>query len=353
MVLGREIEIAGRKIGLAHPPFVIAEMSANHNGDLDRALALMDAAKQAGADAVKLQTYTPDTMTLDHDGPDFRIEGGLWDGYRLYDLYREAQTPWDWHRALFDRGRELGLIVFSSAFDATAVDLLEELEAPAYKIASFEVVDHDLVQKAARTGKPLVISTGMADLVEIGDALTAAREVGARDIVLLHCTSAYPAPASDMHLRTIADLASTFDVVSGLSDHTMGTAVATAAVALGATVIEKHFTLRRAEGGPDSAFSLEPDELARLTSDVRFAWEALGHVSYARKPSEVANLSFRRSLYVVRDIEAGQVLTNHNVRAIRPGYGLSPKHLDDVIGRKARIRLARGDALRWDALEEP
>ena len=345
-----EIAIAGRSIGPTHPPFVIAEMSANHKGDLGRALSLMEAAKQAGADAVKLQTYTPDTMTLDDDSPDFRIQGGLWDGYRLYDLYKEAQTPWDWHRALFDKARELGLIVFSSPFDETAVDLLEDLGAPAYKIASFEAIDHALIQRAARTNKPLIISTGMATFEEIGDAVSVAREAGARDIVLLHCTSAYPAPAAEMHLRTLPDLSRSFDVVSGLSDHTLGMAVAVASVALGASVIEKHFTLSRDDGGPDAAFSLEPDELCQLVRDVRVAWEALGSVNYERKPSEIANLTFRRSLYVVRDIAPGEELTRDNVRAIRPGYGLAPKYLDQVIGRQASTRLVRGTALRWDLL---
>lgn len=346
----RNVLIRDRQIGDGHPPYVVAEMSANHNGDIDRAFALMVAAKQAGADAIKLQTYTPDTLTLDHDGPDFLIKGGLWDGYRLYDLYKEAQTPWDWHRALFEKGRELRLTVFSSPFDETAIDLLEELDLPAYKIASFEAVDLALIRRAARTGKPLIISTGMADLVEIGEAVNAAREGGAHDIVLLHCTSAYPAPTKDMHLRTIPDLAQTFDVVSGLSDHTMGTAVAVASIALGAAVIEKHFTLKRSDGGPDAAFSLEPSEFAQLARDARLAWEALGNVSYERKPSEVANLTFRRSLYVVRDIAEGEMLTRANVRAIRPGHGLEPKYLDQVIGRRARTRLAKGTALHWNLL---
>lgn len=346
----RTVTIHDRQIGPDRPPFIIAEMSANHNGDLDRAFALLKAAKDAGADAVKLQTYTPDTLTLDHDGPEFRIKGGLWDGYRLYDLYKEAQTPWDWHRALFDKGRELGLIIFSTPFDETAIDLLEELGAPAYKIASFEAVDHALIKRAARTGKPLIISTGMADLTEIGEAVAAAREAGGQDIVLLHCTSAYPASAEDMDLRTIADLGKTFDVVSGLSDHTLGTAVAVAAVALGAAVIEKHFTLSRGDGGADAAFSLEPQELAQLARDTRLAWQALGKVSYERKPSEAANLTFRRSLYVVADVAAGERLTPANVRAIRPGYGLAPKYLDQVIGKTAKTRLARGTALQWDML---
>jgi N-acetylneuraminate synthase len=345
-----EIEIAGRKIGTAQPPYVIAEMSANHNGDINRAFALMKAAKDAGADAVKLQTYTPDTMTLEHDSEDFKIKGGLWDGFRLYDLYKEAQTPWDWHRVLFQKGRELGITVFSTPFDETAVELLEELEAPAYKIASFEAIDHALIACVARTGKPLIISTGMADMTEISEAVSVAREAGARDIILLHCTSAYPAPAADMHLRTIPDLAETFHVVSGLSDHTLGIAVSVASVALGAAVIEKHFTLKRSDGGHDSAFSLEPDELAQLKRDVQFAWEAKGAINYERKPSEMSNLTFRRSLYVVKDIAEGEELTSMNIRAIRPGFGLPPKHLDQVIGRRAKTRLAKGTALQWDQL---
>jgi N-acetylneuraminate synthase len=345
-----EIEIAGRKIGTVHPPYVIAEMSANHNGDIERAFALMRAAKQAGADAVKLQTYTPDTMTLDDDGPDFQIVGGPWDGYRLYDLYHTAQTPWHWHKALFEKGRELDLTVFSTPFDETAVALLEDLGAPAYKIASFEAIDLALIRCVAQTGKPLIISTGMADKGEIEEAVMTAREAGSRDIVLLHCTSAYPAPAAEMHLRTVPDLARTFDVVSGLSDHTLGTAVAVASVALGAAVIEKHLTLKRSDGGPDSTFSLEPNEFADLTQAARFAWEAQGVVNYARKPSEIANLAFRRSLYVVADVAEGEQLTRANLRAIRPGFGLPPKHLDQILGRHAKKPLARGTALKWDHL---
>jgi len=350
MSTGRIINIAGREIGAGRPPYVIAEMSANHNGDIGRAVALMEAASHAGVDAVKLQTYTPDTMTIDDDGPEFRIKGGLWDGYRLYDLYKEAQTPWDWHRALFDKGRELGLAVFSTPFDEAAVDLLEELGAPAYKIASFEAVDHALIRRAARTRKPLIISTGMANLQEIEEAVEAAREESGQDIILLHCTSAYPAPPGDMNLRTIPDLAQKFGVTVGLSDHTLGTAVAVASVALGAAVIEKHFTLSRSDGGHDSAFSLEPAELAELVRDVQLSWEALGAINYEREPSEVANMTFRRSLYVVIDVAAGELLTKENVRAIRPGFGLAPKYLEQVIGRRASIRLTRGTALKWEFL---
>ncbi len=347
----RTLTIADRPVGVDHPPFIVAELSANHNGEIARAFAVMEAAKAAGADAVKLQTYTPDTLTIDHDGPEFHITGGLWDGWSLYDLYREAQMPWEWHRPLFDKARELGLIVFSTPFDETAVDLLETLDAPAYKIASFELVDHALIERVARTGKPLIMSTGMGSLEEIGEAVEVARGAGARDLVLLHCVSAYPSPAGDMDLRTIPHLAEAFDVVSGLSDHTLGTTVSVAAVAVGAAVIEKHVTLRRADGGVDSAFSLEPAELATLTTDARTAWEALGHVDYARKSSEEANVVFRRSLYAVADIAAGEALTPATVRAIRPGHGLAPKLLGQVLGRKARQAIARGTALRWDLIE--
>ena len=343
-----EIHIAGRTIGRDSPPFVIAEMSANHNGDIRRAIALMKAAQEAGADAMKLQTYTPDTMTIDHDGPEFRIEAGLWRGWRLYDLYKEAQTPWEWHETLFAKGRELGITVFSTPFDETAVDLLEGLNAPAYKIASFEAVDHALIRRVARTGKPLIISTGMTDATEISEAVDAARGAGAVEIALLHCTSAYPAPACDMNLATIADLARSYSVVSGLSDHTMGISAAVAAVALGAGLIEKHVTLKRSDGGPDSAFSLEPSELAQLVRDVHFAWKARGNVSYERQASEKENLRFRRSLYVVEDVTAGQSLTAANVRAIRPGFGLPLKYIDQVIGRPAKQAISRGTALRWE-----
>lgn len=347
-----EIIIAGRSVGPTHPPYVIAELSANHNGDFDRAVRLMEAAAAAGADAVKLQTYTADTITIRHDGPGFRVEGGLWHGRLLYDLYEEAHTPWEWQPALFAKGRELGLAVFSSPFDGTAIEFLAGLDAPAYKIASFECIDLPLIAKAAGYGKPLIVSTGMANLAEIEEAVTAAREGGAGGLVLLHCVSGYPTPASDCNLRTITDLVHRYPgAVIGLSDHTLGTTVATAAVALGAAVIEKHVTLDRADGGPDAAFSLEPDELARLVGDVRTCWEALGTADYSLKESERGTAPMRRSLYAVCDIATGDALTVDNVRSIRPGGGLAPKHYPAVIGRRAARAIPFGTPLSWDMIE--
>lgn len=345
-----QFSIAGRIIGAGHSPYVIAELSGNHNGDIKRAYALIDAAKAAGADAVKLQTYTADTITLDHDSPDFLIKGGPWNGRRLYDLYGEAHTPWEWHQSLFDYARESGIACFSSPFDETAIDFLESLNAPAYKIASFELVDTPLIRKAAKTGKPLIMSTGMATVEEVDEAVAAAKSAGAAGIVLLHCISAYPAPAEEANLARIRMLQERYDLPIGLSDHTMGSEVAIAAVALGAAVVEKHITLARADGGPDAGFSLEPAEFKTLVDGVRIAQRALGHREYGRTQSEAPNLAFRRSLYVVRDIAAGEVFTREHVRSIRPGYGLAPKHLDDVIGKKAASAISRGTALQWELI---
>ena len=345
-----EVTIDGRKIGAGHPPYIVCELSANHLGKIEHAMALIDAASEAGADAIKIQTYTPDTITIDHDGAEFQIRGGLWDGQTLYRLYQQAYTPYEWHSALFKRARERGVTLFSSPFDETAVDLLSGLGAPAYKIASFEAIDLPLIARIAREGKPMVISTGMTSLAEIDEAVATARREGSGGIILLHCVSSYPAAYEQANLRVIPHLADAFGVVAGLSDHTPGTACAVAAVALGASVIEKHFTLRRADGGPDAAFSLEPDEFKQLVADCRNAWLSLGRIDYSRTEAERGNLVFRRSLYVVEDIPAGGELTRANVRSIRPGYGLAPKHLPEVLGRRAARALLRGEPLRWPDL---
>ena len=345
------IAIDGRRIGAGEPPYIIAEMSGNHNGSIDRSFRILEAARAAGADAVKLQTYRPDTITIDHSGPEFVVEGGLWDGRRLYELYEEAHTPWDWHADIFARARDLGITVFSSPFDPTAVEFLEGLGAPAYKIASPEIIDIPLIRLVAQTGKPVIISTGMATLEEIEEAVTAAREAGARELVVLHCTAAYPAPPEEANLSTISDIGRRFGVVPGLSDHTLGTTVAAAAVALGARVIEKHFTLDRSEGGVDSAFSLEPAELARLVEEARIADAAIGAPAYAPTRSETSVLRNRRSLYVVAPVARGEALTPDNVRSIRPGRGLKPRYLDSILGRRAVRDLAFGEPLDASMIE--
>ena len=328
------ITIAGRRIAADEVPYVIAEMSANHNGNIETAFKIIEAAKQAGADAVKLQTYRPDTITLNCDTEDFRIHGGLWDGRTLYELYEEAHLPWEWHAPLFAHARKHGITIFSSPFDISAVDLLEDLNAPAYKIASFEAVDHALIKYVASTGKPMIISTGMADAQEIQEAIDAAREGCCKELAILHCVSGYPAPAEDYNLRTIPGMIQRFGLVTGLSDHTLDNTTAITSVAMGATIIEKHFTLDRSGGGPDDSFSLEPVELAALCKDTKTAWAALGQVDYGRKSSEQDNVKFRRSLYFVKDLDKGQVLTTDAVRSVRPGFGMAPKHLEGIIGKR-------------------
>lgn len=344
------ISIAGRHIGTDTSPYVIAELSANHNGRLDTALRIVEAAKQAGADAVKVQTYRPDTITLDCDNEDFCIRGGLWDGRTLYELYEEAHMPWEWHSPLFEHARKLGITIFSSPFDKTAVDLLEDLNAPAYKIASFEAVDLPLIKYVAGTGKPMIISTGMADADEIQEAIDAARDGGCQELAILHCVSGYPAPAEDYSLRTIPDMIRRFGLVTGLSDHTLDNTTAIASVAMGASIIEKHFTLDRRGGGPDDSFSLEPSELAALCQGAKTAWQALGRVDYGRKSSEQANVQFRRSLYFVKDLRAGDVITPDAVRSVRPGYGLQPKHLDQVVGKVVRVDVGANTPVQWAVL---
>ena len=352
-MLEHAIHIAGRRISREDPPYVIAEMSANHNGSLETAIAIVDAAVEAGASAIKLQTYRPDTITLDCGTEDFQIHGGLWDGKSLYQLYQEAHMPWDWHPPLFQHARSRGITIFSSPFDHTAVDLLESLDAPAYKIASFEVIDLALIRYAAATGKPLILSTGMADAQEIAEALEAARGAGCRELALLHCVSGYPAPAEDYNLQTLSDMRVRFECVVGLSDHTLDNATAVASIALGAAIVEKHFTLDRKGGGPDDSFSLEPAELARLCRDSATAWRALGQVDYGLKSSEKGSLKFRRSLYFVRALRAGDVVGPLDVRSVRPGYGLAPKYLERVIGRRLLADVAECSPVRAELLEWP
>jgi N-acetylneuraminate synthase len=345
----RPITIADRLIGRNHAPFVIAEMSGNHNQSLARALEIVDAVAKSGAHALKLQTYTPDTITIDLDEREFHISDpdSLWAGTSLYKLYGEAYTPWEWHQPIFERARELGLVVFSTPFDDTAVDFLEKLDVPCYKIASFENTDLPLIRRVAATGKPLIISTGMASIAELDDTVRAAREAGCSDLILLKCTSTYPATAANTNILTIPHLRELFDCEVGLSDHTMGIGVSVAGVALGATVIEKHFTLDRAEGGVDGAFSMEPLEMAQLVAETERAWQSLGHVSYGATEAEKKSMQFRRSLYVVEDINAGDVLTEKNIRSIRPGLGLPTKYREQVLGRTVKQNVKRGTALAW------
>lgn len=347
-----DFRLGNHSLGAAHPPFIIAEMSGNHDGELAKALALVDAAADAGAQALKLQTYTADSMTLDlREGAFFIGEAdNPWQGRSLHELYQQAHTPQDWHRAVFDRARQRGLVVFSTPFSLEAVDFLETLGVPCYKIAAFENSYLPLIRKVAATGKPLFMSTGMATLVELGEAVAAAREAGCRELVLLKCTSSYPAEPTDAHLRTIPHLRELFDCQVGLSDHTLGTAVAVASVALGATVIEKHLTLDRTAGGVDAAFSMEPAELAQLVVDARLAWQALGGVHYGPTEKEKASRRFRRSLYIARDLEAGDVLTVENLRCVRPAEGLEPRYLEIVLGRAVRRAVTKGTPLSWELI---
>jgi N-acetylneuraminate synthase len=348
----KPIRIGSRDIGEGHPPFVIAEMSGNHNQSLDRAMEIVEAAAASGAHALKLQTYTADTMTLDIDKGEFFIsdESSLWRGTSLYKLYKEAHTPWEWHRPIFERARELGLVSFSTPFDETAVDFLESLGCPAYKIASFENTDIPLIRKAAATGKPMIISTGMATVAELDETVRAAREAGCEDLALLKCTSSYPATPENTNILTIPHTRELFGVQVGLSDHTMGIGVAVAAVAVGATIIEKHFTLRRADGGVDSAFSLEPDEMRSMVVETMRAWQALGSVSYGPTDAEKPSMKFRRSLYIVKDMKAGDALTRENLRMVRPGHGLSPKYFDVLLGKKVKKDIPKGTPVSWDII---
>ena len=338
------------EIGKNFSPYIIAELSANHNGSKESARQLIEVAKSAGADAVKLQTYTADTITLDSNADDFVIKDGLWQGQTLYELYKQAYTPWEWHKELFEYARALDLTIFSSPFDTTAVDLLEDLNTPAYKIASFEAVDLPLIRYVAQTGKPMIISTGMADFTEIEEAIETAREAGCRELAILHCVSGYPAPAENYNLRTLIDMRERFDIPVGLSDHTLDNTTAITAVALGACIVEKHFTLDRSRGGPDDSFSLEPGELTALCRDTKTAWQALGQVDYGLKSSEQGNVKFRRSLYFVKDMKAGDIIDETCIRSVRPGYGLAPKHFDSIIGRRVAQSVSFGSAVTWNVL---
>lgn len=342
------IKIGNHIIGLNHPPFIIAELSANHNGSLERALKTMDEAKRCGAHAIKLQTYTAETMTINCDLPDFLIKGGLWDGYKLYDLYKWAETPYEWHKIMFEYGKKIGITVFSTPFDETAVDLLENLDTPAYKIASFEILDLPLIKYVCKTKKPIIMSTGMASEKEIEEAVFTAKDNGCNQIILLHCISSYPAPIEQANLKQIINLAKRFNVITGLSDHTLGTTVSIAAVAQGANLIEKHFTLNREDKGPDSEFSIVPSELKTLCSETRNAWLALGQAGYKRQKSEENNKIFRRSIYFVKDLPKGHVIKEDDIRRIRPGNGISPKNFEKILGRKILKKVFRGQPVSFE-----
>lgn len=346
------VTLDGVKIGPEHPPYIIAELSANHNGYLEKALATIDEAKRCGVSAIKLQTYTADTMTIDSDRPEFKIEGGPWDGYKLYDLYKWAETPFEWHKAMFEHARKIGITVFSTPFDESAVDLLEQLDAPAYKIASFELTDLPLIEYVAKTGKPMIMSTGLATEDEIQEAVTTARLAGCKELVLLHCISSYPAPMEQANIAQLVELGRRFEAVPGLSDHTLGTAASVAAVALGACLIEKHFILDRSEGGPDSGFSIEPVELERLCRETKDAWAAVGKIGYKRQLVEEKNKVFRRSIYFMRDMKVGERVTEADIRRIRPGIGLEPKFFKELIGKTLQKDVKRGTPTSWDLFND-
>lgn len=349
--MNAHISIDGRKIGTDYAPYIIAEMSANHNGNIENAFKIIEQAKRCGADAVKLQTYTADTITLNSRAPEFMIRGTLWEGQSLHELYQKAHMPWDWHKPLFDFAREQGITIFSSPFDFSAVDLLESLNAPAYKIASFEMVDLPLIRYVAQTGKPMIISTGMADADEIAEAVETAKSAGCRELVVLHCVSGYPAPAADYNLRTLPDMAARFGTLVGLSDHTLDNTTAVASVVLGACVIEKHFTLNRNGGGADDSFSLEPDGLQALCRDSKTAWQALGRVHYGLKSSEQGNVQFRRSLYFVKDLQKGDTIDETCIRSVRPGFGIAPKHFDELIGKRLTRNVQANTKTDWADFE--
>ena len=349
--MNAHISIDGRKIGTDYAPYIIAEMSANHNGSIENAFKIIEQAKRCGADAVKLQTYTADTITLNSRAPEFMIRGTLWDGQSLHELYQKAHMPWDWHKPLFDFAREQDITIFSSPFDFSAVDLLERLNAPAYKIASFEMVDLPLIRYVAQTGKPMIISTGMADADEIAEAVETAKSAGCRELVVLHCVSGYPAPAADYNLRTLPDMAARFGTLVGLSDHTLDNTTAVASVVLGACVIEKHFTLDRNGGGADDSFSLEPDGLQALCRDSKTAWQALGRVHYGLKSSEQGNVQFRRSLYFVKDLQKGDTIDETCIRSVRPGFGIAPKHFDELIGKRLTRNVQANTKTDWADFE--
>ena len=343
-------EINNRKISTDYPPYIVAELSANHNGDLDLAKKIIKMTKDHGADAVKIQTYTADTMTIDSDRDDFQITSGLWEGYKLYDLYKWAETPFEWHKELFNYANDIGITCFSTPFDETAVDLLEDLNTPAYKIASFEAIDLPLISYVASTGKPLIISTGMANYDEISEAVTTARDSGCKDLVLLHCVSSYPSPPEVYNLRTIIDLYDQFNTLVGLSDHTLGINVALASIPLGTCLIEKHVTLSREEKSPDSEFSLEPNELRNLCEGALTVWKSLGSINYELNEIEKGSIKFRRSIYAIQDIKAGELISKSNIKRIRPGYGLPPKYFDDLLGKSAKVDIQRGTAISWDLI---